>query len=97
MKISFQKASGNLIMNPEPGDREFMRRRRAKLCTANIENWWLRKQGLAPIKPESVGALTSAPLIIGPDGKVYGYMEYQVRSFLEELAAGRPVVWIKGD
>ena len=48
-----------------------------------------------PIKPEDCGALTSAPLIT--DGKdVWGYMDYQVKSFLTELAEGREVVWPKG-
>lgn len=47
------------------------------------------------VSPEEVGALTSAPLIT--DGKaVWGYMDYQVKSFLEELAAGHEIIWQKG-
>ena len=47
------------------------------------------------IPPEACGALTSAPLIT--DGKnVWGYMEYQVSSFLEELANGKSIIWTKG-
>jgi len=45
--------------------------------------------------PEEVGALTSAPLI--SDGEnIYGYMDYQVFNFLEELANGKSVIWQKG-
>lgn len=45
--------------------------------------------------PCSVGCLTEAPLIT--DGtNVWGYMDYQVTSFLEELADGKEVVWTKG-
>lgn len=50
---------------------------------------------LKSIKPEECGALTSAPLIT--DGKnVWGFMDYQVKSFLQELAEGREIVWVKG-
>jgi hypothetical protein len=45
--------------------------------------------------PCSIGALTSAPVIT--DGvNVWGYMSYQVSSFLEELAKGETVCWQKG-
>jgi hypothetical protein len=45
--------------------------------------------------PCSVGCLTSAPLIT--DGtNVWGYMDYQINSFLTELAEGREVVWAIG-
>jgi len=47
------------------------------------------------IKPEECGALTSAPLITdGTD--VWGFMDYAIKSFLEELAAGNTIVWQKG-
>lgn len=47
------------------------------------------------VAPEEVGALTSAPII--SDGEnVYGYMNYQIDSFLEELAAGQTITWQKG-
>lgn len=46
-------------------------------------------------KPENVGALTSAPLVT--DGvNVWGFMDYQIRSFLTELAEGKTVEWQKG-
>jgi hypothetical protein len=47
------------------------------------------------VAPEEIGALTSAPLI--SDGEnIYGYMNYQVLNFLEELAAGNEITWQKG-
>jgi hypothetical protein len=47
------------------------------------------------VPPAEVGALTGAPLI--SDGNnIYGYMEYQVNNFLENLATGRTVIWKKG-
>jgi hypothetical protein len=47
------------------------------------------------VSPESCGALTAATLI--SDGKnIYGDMEYQVRSFIADLTAGREVFWTKG-
>ncbi len=50
---------------------------------------------LRSIKPEECGALTSAPCIT--DGKdVWGFMDYQVKSFLQELAEGREIIWVKG-
>jgi len=47
------------------------------------------------ILPEECGALTSAPLIT--DGtNVWGYMDYQVRSFIEELYNGNTIIFQKG-
>jgi len=47
------------------------------------------------IYPEDCGALTDATLIT--DGEsIYGDMSYQVKSFLETLAAGGTVIWTKG-
>ena len=55
----------------------------------------LQSYGYKEIKPEDCGALTSAALIT--DGKsVWGYMDYQILSFLEELLAGNTITWIKG-
>lgn len=46
-------------------------------------------------KPENVGALTSAPLVT--DGvNVWGFMDYQLVSFLTELAEGKTVEWQNG-
>jgi len=45
--------------------------------------------------PASVGALTGAPLIT--DGiEVYGFMNYQIESFLEKLSDDGAVVFNKG-
>lgn len=47
------------------------------------------------VTPEEIGALTDAPIIT--DGTYfYGYMDYQIKSFMEELAQGRSVIWQKG-
>lgn len=47
------------------------------------------------VAPEEVGALTGAPLI--SDGEnIYGFMDYQVRNFLDELANGATITWQKG-
>lgn len=47
------------------------------------------------VAPEDVGALTSAPIISDGDN-VYGYMDYQVRNFLDELLDSKTVIWQKG-
>ena len=56
---------------------------------------FLGKYGYKQTKPEYVGALTDAPLI-EKNKEVYGYMDYQVSSFIEKLAAGEAVIWQKG-
>ena len=52
--------------------------------------------GYQQVKPGDVGALTDAPMIQDRKGNVWAFMDYQVTAFLEELAAGRPVVWQHG-
>lgn len=47
------------------------------------------------VQPEEVGALTGAPIISDGDN-IYGYMQYAVTNFLDELAAGREIIWTKG-
>jgi hypothetical protein len=47
------------------------------------------------VAPEEIGALTSAPIISDGDD-CYGYMDYQIRNFLDELAAGKSIIWKKG-
>lgn len=47
------------------------------------------------VMPEEIGALTNAPIIT--DGtNVWGYMDYQIKNFLEELAKGETIFWLKG-
>jgi hypothetical protein len=47
------------------------------------------------VSPQKVGALTNAPLI--SDGhNIYGFMDYAVTNFLEDLANGDTITWIKG-
>ena len=92
--------NGNLIMVPEKQDRAAIQ---------HILDWHNNQQGerlaikkiLEPlgfheVKPEDIGALTSAPCIQDGQGECFGFMGYQVISFLEELAAGRSVEWQKG-
>ena len=56
---------------------------------------FLNPLGYEEILPAACGALTSAPLIT--DGKnVWGYMDYQIKSFIEELLDGNEIVWQKG-
>lgn len=56
---------------------------------------FLAPLGYNEILPEQCGALTSAPLIT--DGKnVWGFMDYQIKSFIEELLDGNETVWQKG-
>lgn len=102
--------NGNLEMIASPVERKALRRR-SKAADGNwlhlstSETWFIEnmlpfiKGRLLPqyrqVRPEDVGALTDAPLI--SDGKnVHGFMNYQVESFLETLAGGKPVVWQKG-
>ncbi len=47
------------------------------------------------VQPEEVGALTSAP-IISDGANIYGYMDYQIKNFLEELVEGKEIIWKKG-
>ena len=55
----------------------------------------LEPMGYHSTLPEEHGYLTSAPLIT--NGKdVWGYMDYQVRSFIEELINGNKIIWQKG-
>lgn len=92
--------NGNLIMVPEKEDRA---------AVQHILDWHNNYQGeslaikklLEPlgfheVAPEDIGALTSAPCIQNDKDECFGYLDYQVKSFLEELAAGRSVEWMKG-
>lgn len=99
--------NGNLVMKPN-GDISYVIRNRFQPMQAEESEQRFIKARLGTvcmkageivhftsIKPEECGALTSAPLIT--DGKdVWGFMDYQVKSFLQELAEGREIVWQKG-
>lgn len=99
--------AGNLVMKPDSNDIYVIVNRFQPFQTIESEQRYIRARlgcvhlsateplFLKPINPEDCGALTSAPLIT--DGKdVWGYMDYQVKSFLEELANGREILWLKG-
>lgn len=87
-------SSGNLVMTPDANDSAEISELN-EINAISIEAEWLIEQGFELVKPEDIGALTSAPCI--SDGEnVYGYMDYAVSSFLQELSSGRAVTWTKG-
>lgn len=92
--------NGNLRMEPGPKDQQYLLTvaRRRRLGASKTESWFLKHNlwRYKEIKPEDVGALTDAPMMQDREGNVWAFMDYQVTSFLEELAAGRPVVWTHG-
>lgn len=59
------------------------------------ENNTSNQKEYSQVAPEEVRGLTSAPIISDGDN-VYGYMDYQIKNFLEELVAGKTIVWQKG-
>lgn len=107
MLINKDKA-GNLVMKPSGNISCIIRNRYQPMQAEESEQRFIKARlgtvclrankplvHFKAIKPEDCGALTSAPLIT--DGKdVWGYMDYQVKSFLTELAEGREIVWQKG-
>lgn len=56
---------------------------------------WLEDKGYEEVKPEEVGALTGATCIRKGD-EVWGDMNYQVRSFVQDLILGKVVRWQRG-
>lgn len=89
MEYAHDKA-GNLVMVPDCNDS----REIGELCdkqAIRVENEWLIEQGFDLVE---VACCTAPAISYGEE--IYGYMDYQVKSFLEELAAGREVVWKKG-
>jgi hypothetical protein len=98
MEIIFQ-SNGNLEMTADILTRRFIRQLRPMSSEISAEGAFiveiLGPLGFEQVAPEEVGALTSAPIISnGTD--VFGFMDYQVRNFLEELANGKTVTWIRG-
>jgi len=92
---------GNLRMVAEPSDIEEIQEllnddSKNVLEKESIFITDILKNGFSQISPKECGALTEATLIT-KDFKVYGDMNYQIESFLEELAKGNPVTWFIGD
>ena len=93
-------SNGNLQMEANSKERAFIR----FLFTMRELNGYAQEaaflaQFLRPTyqqtAPCSVGSLTDAPLIT--DGiDTWGFMDYQVESFLHTLADSQTVTWIKG-
>jgi len=67
----------------------------SEFITEHLSNPMNNGVSYEQVRPEDVGALTDAPLI--SDGtNVYGFMDYQVKDLLTELARGNSVIWQKG-
>jgi hypothetical protein len=99
--ITYEPVHGNLILTAHASEAPRLRRLgRGHPATCVAESAflrdYLRPRGFRAVKPEDVGALTSAPLVVDSRGEVFGFMGYQVQSFLEELIAGRAVEWQRG-
>lgn len=91
--------NGNLEMSLTPATRKWVKANYPNPQTKETESefvkWCLVAKGYRQILPEDCGALTDATLIT--NGKdVWGDMNYQVESFLEELVKGNKVIWQKG-
>lgn len=91
---------GSLILRATELEREALKERVERYqvlypwskegATAQVETDIMQElYGLAPIDPEEIAALTSAPILgIRRDGDVvaaWGYMDYAVRSFVDDL------------
>lgn len=90
--------NGNLEMTLNKKERKKMRAKYlndAGTIVAEQEFIRTHLSQYQPIKPEDCGALTDAPLIT--DGKsVWGFMNYQIQSFIQELLDGKTITWQKG-
>jgi hypothetical protein len=92
--------NGNLVMSADLLTRDYIRDLRHHMSSEITAEGTFILEILGPlgfeqVAPEEVGALTSAP-IISNGTNVWGFMDYQIRNFLEELAAGRTVTWFRG-
>lgn len=102
-------ANGNLAMRILP---EFLAQARedAEGSPVQVLDWLLEPlliNGWQWIRPEQIGALTSAPLIsdevwFGDDGelefengaRVYGFMDYQISDPAACLLNGKEIIWV---
>lgn len=103
IKIRFDNA-GNLIMTAkdegvdfaqESYDYAMMEYRSIVSAEDEFLEEAIYPLGFEWVRPEDVGALTKAPLI-GMDDEVWGYMDYQIKSFIEDLMQGKPAFWTRG-
>lgn len=93
-----KQENGNLQMIVSESERKQIKRINRGLLKLSVSEsifikLYLKPFGFNEIKPEDCGALTNAPLITDKRKNVWGFMDYQVTSFLEELAAGKEVIW----
>ena len=92
--------NGNLEMSADILTQRHIRKLRRNMSSEITAEGTFILEILGPLSyeqvaPEEVGALTAAPIISnGTD--VFGYMDYQILNFLEELANDKTVTWIRG-
>lgn len=102
MKIIELENSGNLEMIASEVEKKHIRRVLEHVDAGDMNMIEAEKEFInqylcqyRQVEPNTIGALTSAPIII-QDDNVWAYMDYQIYNFLEELACGNTVTWIKG-
>lgn len=104
MYVKRTEPHGDLTIKLTNRERTHLRRKRLLLVSAGatedeIESAFITgclqpAHGLRQIKPEDTGDLTSAPLI--SDGvDRWGFMDYQISSFIAELLCGRETFWTR--
>ena len=105
MKYTYDlNTNGCLILTADSQDRKAIRQIMREHGTTNqaeaeaLESL-LTNSELDWIAPEEIGALTSAPILglrdaNGEPEAAWGFMDYQVRSFLQDLAKNGKAVFI---
>lgn len=100
MKIN-RLPNGNLEMSLNFAERAYWAEQKdSSDYESELENAFIEElsgEGFYRAWPEDFGCLTDAPMIQNSDGEVWGYMNYAVRSFMEELINGESVVWQRGE
>ncbi len=93
-----QLPNGNLKITADEKEQKRLKRWTWKATPdteAKFIRIFLNPLGFFQIKAEDCGALTGA-VLIQKNEDVWGDMNYQVRSFIEDLANGESVTWFKG-
>jgi len=107
--VTVEKDAGGLTMKLLPEAREDLRELHAEKSLGDAEAEVLEHiiaNGFIHVPPEAIGALTSAPIIsddanieddgsisLTPDGRVYYFDMYQVRSFIDDLLETGEAHW----
>lgn len=104
VRIVVKKENGDIIMFPteagvdlavEAFDYSKMENRSITSAEDEFLEEAIYPLGFEYVSAEDVGALTDAPLI-GYDDEVWGYMDYQIKSFIEDFMQGKPAFWTRG-